>query len=78
MEQGFQRCVFGVGLYRKYVDGRIVLVTVYVIDMLIIGAPSDIDQVISEIRERFVSRITSPALYRKILPSSSFDTENPS
>ena len=46
MEQGFQRCAFDVGLYYKYVDERIVLVTVYVDDMLIIGKPSDIDQVI--------------------------------
>ena len=54
VEQGFQRCAYDVGLYYQYVDQRIVLVTVYVDDMLIIGTPSDIDNIIAGLRERFV------------------------
>ena len=42
------------GLYYQYVDERIVLVTVYVDNMLILGTPSDIDKNITGLRERFV------------------------
>ena len=51
MEQGFQRCAYDVGLYYQYVDQRIVLVTVYVDDMLIIGAQRDIDKTIAGLRK---------------------------
>ena len=54
MEQGFRRCAYDVGLYSQYVTERIILVTVYVDDMLIIGTPSDIGNTIADLRKRFV------------------------
>ncbi|KAE9331793.1 hypothetical protein PF008_g15251 [Phytophthora fragariae] len=56
VEIGFRRCVFDVGLYVRYIDGRIVLVTVYVDDMMVIGKPHDIDSVIEELRQKFVMK----------------------
>ena len=53
-EQGFQSCAYDVRLYYQYVDEWIVLVAVYDDDMLIIGTPSDIDNTIAGLRERFV------------------------
>ncbi|POM65706.1 Polyprotein [Phytophthora palmivora] len=53
---GFRRCAFDVGLYVKYIDGSIVLVTVYVDDMMVIGKPGDIDAVIDELRKNFVMK----------------------
>ncbi|GMF32442.1 unnamed protein product [Phytophthora fragariaefolia] len=50
---GFRRCAFDVGLYVRYTDGRLVLVTVYVNDMMVIGNPCDIDTVIEELRQKF-------------------------
>jgi len=38
-----------------YIDGRVVLVTVYVDDMMVIGKPHDIDGVI-ELRQKFVMK----------------------
>ncbi|KAE9298600.1 hypothetical protein PF001_g15852 [Phytophthora fragariae] len=56
VEIGFRRCAFDVGLYVRYIYGRIVLVTVYVDDMMVIGKPHDIDSVIEELRQRFVMK----------------------
>ncbi|KAE8892545.1 hypothetical protein PF005_g6984 [Phytophthora fragariae] len=56
VEIGFRRCAFDVGLYVRYIDGRIVLVTVYVDDMMVIGKPHDIDSVIEEFRQKFVMK----------------------
>ncbi|KAJ8558701.1 hypothetical protein ON010_g8751 [Phytophthora cinnamomi] len=46
---GFNRSTFDVGLYYKYIDGRITLITVYVDDIIIVGKPHDIDQVIADL-----------------------------
>ncbi|POM59071.1 putative transposable element [Phytophthora palmivora] len=51
---GFHRCAFNGVLYVKYIDGRIVLVTVYVDDTMVIGKPGNIDAVIEELRQTFV------------------------
>ncbi|POM75944.1 putative transposable element [Phytophthora palmivora] len=48
---GFRRCAYDVGLYVKYIDGRIVLVMVYVDDIMVIRKPGDIDAVIEELRQ---------------------------
>jgi hypothetical protein len=56
VEIGFRRCAFDVGLYVRYIDGRVVLVTVYVDDMMVIGKPHDIDGVIEELRQKFVMK----------------------
>ena len=53
VKQGFQRCAFDVGLYFKYGEGQVVLVTVYVDDMMIIGNPRDIDIVVANLCARF-------------------------
>ncbi|KAF4040245.1 Reverse transcriptase (RNA-dependent DNA polymerase) [Phytophthora infestans] len=54
VEIGFCRCAFDVGLYGKYVDGNIIMVTVYVDEMMIVGKTKDIDRVVSELRLKFV------------------------
>jgi hypothetical protein len=56
VELGFKRCAHDVGLYVKYIDGRIVLVTVYVDDMVIVGKTSDIDAVIEALRLKFTMK----------------------
>ncbi|KAE9289052.1 hypothetical protein PR003_g25654 [Phytophthora rubi] len=55
-ELGFKRCAYDVGLYVKYVDGRIVIVTVYVDDMMIVGKTKDIDAVIEALRLKFTMK----------------------
>ena len=54
MGQGFRRCAYDVELYYQYVNERIIFVTVYIDDMLIIGTTSDIDNTIADLRTRFV------------------------
>ncbi|KAE8896230.1 hypothetical protein PF003_g19948 [Phytophthora fragariae] len=53
LKLGFKRSTFDVGLYYKQVNGRILLVAVYVDDMLIIGQTSDIDKLIADLQAEF-------------------------
>ncbi|POM69814.1 Uncharacterized protein PHPALM_13866 [Phytophthora palmivora] len=53
VELCFCRCVFDVGLYYKWIEDRIVIITVYVDDKMIIGTREDIDQVKKMLRARF-------------------------
>ncbi|KAE9306464.1 hypothetical protein PF008_g21467 [Phytophthora fragariae] len=55
-ELGFKRCAYDVGLYVKYVDGRIVIVTVYVDDMMIVSKTKDIDAVMEALRLKFTMK----------------------
>ncbi|POM70483.1 Hypothetical protein PHPALM_13066 [Phytophthora palmivora] len=56
VEIGFRRSAFDVGLYVKHIDGRIIMVTVYVDDMMVVGMLSDIDSVIEDLRLKFVMK----------------------
>ncbi|POM60075.1 Uncharacterized protein PHPALM_31113 [Phytophthora palmivora] len=44
VELCFCRCVFDVGLYYKWIEDRIVMITVYVDDIMIFGTREDIGQ----------------------------------
>ncbi|KAE8965239.1 hypothetical protein PR001_g28792 [Phytophthora rubi] len=56
LKLGFKRSTFDVGLYYKQVNGRILLVAVYVDDMLIIGQTSDIDKLIADLQAEFSTK----------------------
>jgi hypothetical protein len=45
-----------VGLYVKHIDGRIVQVTVYVDDMVIVGKTSDINAVVEALQRKFTMK----------------------
>ncbi|KAF4038990.1 Reverse transcriptase (RNA-dependent DNA polymerase) [Phytophthora infestans] len=53
VELNYTRSVYDVGLYFKKVDGKLVLVTVYVDDVMIIGAQEVIDLVKKELLSKF-------------------------
>jgi hypothetical protein len=55
VELSFKGCAHDVGLL-KYDDGRIVLATVYVDDMVIMGKTSDIDAVVEALRLKFTMK----------------------
>ncbi|OWZ10428.1 polyprotein [Phytophthora megakarya] len=52
-EIGFEQCDFDVGLYKRWKDGKVVYITVYVDDLLIAGKMNDIESVIEELSQKF-------------------------
>lgn len=56
VELGYHRCVYDVGLYLKFADGRVVFVTVYVDDMMLAGRLDDINRLLLALRIRFIMK----------------------